>query len=203
MATKGKTAAPAAPKTIVETVKVGSILSESNFYTVSRIEGDFVFAKNDDGVEIRLSKAYVNQCTVSADLVNEEKEMTKTQLAELFINSPRVAMTVAFIKQGTEKTQKAFNAEKAEAIRKIRQARVSDVEGLLNDLIDNPLSRTIPGALRVMKGRHFGRVDELGRVQFIDMEQARGDKEHDARLRQVDPRTIQYLIIEGVKYNLK
>jgi len=36
------------------------------------------------------------------------------------------------------------------------------------------------------------------------MEQAKGSKpEYDERLRQVDPRTIQYVIVGGKKYTLK
>ena len=47
-------------------------------------------------------------------------------------------------------------------------------------------------------------VDDLGRVHFVDMEQAKGDKpDSDARMRQIDPRTIQYIIVGGIKYSLK
>ena len=51
-----------------------------------------------------------------------------------------------------------------------------------------------------MKGRHHGHVDELGRVHFVDME-IKGPIA--SKMRQVDPRTIQFLIIDKVKYSLK
>jgi hypothetical protein len=39
---------------------------------------------------------------------------------------------------------------------------------------------------------------------ITDIEQAKGSKaDYDARLRQVDPRTIQYVIVGGTKYTLK
>ena len=55
-----------------------------------------------------------------------------------------------------------------------------------------------------MKGRHYGNIDDLGRIHFIDMEVEKGDNpDYDGRSRQVDPRTIQYLIVNNVKYTLK
>ena len=124
-----------------------------------------------------------------------------TELAELFIASPRVAITVAFMKKATDKTKKAYEAEKATKIAEIQNARVADVPALLNNLIENPITRIIPGDLRVMKGRHYGKVDELGRIQFIDMELPTNDAA--GRTRQVDPRTIQWVCVNGVKYSLK
>jgi len=150
-----------------------------------------------------MGNSYVESILKSADSFDTTKELSKTQLADLLLNNPRTAMTVAFVKTATEKSAKAFKEEKAAAIARVQAARTSDVEKLLSDLIDNPITRTIPGELRVMKGRHNGTQDELGRVQFIDMEQSKGSGAHDARMRQVDPRSIQYLIVDNVKYTLK
>ena len=55
-----------------------------------------------------------------------------------------------------------------------------------------------------MVGRHYGAVDEFGRIHFVDMEIERDiTKSYDNRMRLVDPRTIKYLIVNNVKYILK
>jgi hypothetical protein len=125
-------------------------------------------------------------------------------LADIFINTPRIAMTVAYYKKDTEKTKKDWEAEKAAKIEEINNAKVSEVPSLLNNLIENPISKIIPGELRVMKGRHYGEVDDLGRVRFVDMEISLNKNSNmDNRLRLVDPRTISYIIVDGIKYSLK
>jgi hypothetical protein len=88
-------------------------------------------------------------------------------------------------------------------IARFQEARVNEIAALVQEFIDNPITDTIPGELRIMKGRHYGNMDDLGRIQFIDMEADRGTSEHDGRNRQVDPRTIQSITVNGVKYNLK
>ena len=192
-----------APAT-VEVVGPGSILSETSFYVVQSITAGKVLVKDDQGHDITLSERYVNEICISADSYETEEKKTMTELAEIFISSPRIAMTVAYITKGTEKTKRDFDLEKSEKIAEIQSASLSTASKLLEDLIENPITRTIPGKLRVMKGRHYGHVDELGRISFIDMEISRDvTKDYDTRSRLVDPRTIQELIINKVKYILK
>ncbi len=185
----------------VKNLKVGSVLSESSFFVVKSIQKDSISMIDDHDNEITIGNEYVEKVLNSADLFESEEKKTMTELAELFINSPRIAMTVAFYKKDTTKTKKVFDAEKQAKIDAIQGARVSDVPKLLNDLIENPLSKVIPGELRVMKGRHYSEIDELGRIKFTDMEIKKTTAE--SRLRQVDPRTILFLIINNVKYSLK
>ena len=185
-------------------LKKGSILSETSFFVVKEVNSNGITVLDDFSNEITIGNEYVEKVLSSADLFDKEEKKTMTELADLFINSPRIAMTVAFFKKDTAKTKKAYDAEKQAKIDEISNAKVSDVPRLLSDLIENPISKVIPGELRVMKGRHYGHVDDLGRVNFVDMEQDKGSKpDFDARMRQVDPRTIQYIIVGGVKYSLK
>ena len=186
-------------------LKPGSILSESSFFIVKSINKDDIAMVDDFGNELTIGKPYVQNILSSADSFVSEEKKTMTELAEIFIGSPRIAMTVAFYKKDVTKTQKAYKAEIAAAVAKVQAARVSEVEGLLTSLIENPISKVIPGELRVMKGRHYGHVDELGRIHFTDMEQTRdiSKRDYDTRKREVDPRTILYLIVNNVKYSLK
>jgi len=185
-------------------LKSGSILSESSFYVVNQVTANEIVVTDDMGNSgIRISREYAEAILASADSFSKEEKKTKTELADILINSSRVAMTVCFVKADKEKPKRAFAAEKAAMIKKVQDAPTREVEGLLSELIENPISRIIPGEIRVMKGRHYGTIDDLGRIHFIDMEVAKGSGEHDARLRQIDPRTIQYIIVNNVRYTLK
>lgn len=188
----------------IKDLKVGSILSETSFFKVTRVDADGIGVIDDNGTPLNIGKGYAESILSSAELFSSEEKKTMTELADILINNPRVAMTVAFFKKDTAKTQKAYKAEVAAAIAEVQSAPVSKVEGLLTKLIENPISKVIPGELRIMKGRHYGHVDDLGRVHFVDMELDKGtNPESDARMRQIDPRTVQYIIVGGVKYSLK
>lgn len=203
------TAKKATPVTIVNKVTTGTILSETSFYVVEDIRNDKVIVRDDLGNKITMGEKYVEQICVSADSWEFEEKKSMTELAEIFISSPRIAMTVAFYKKDEVKTKTAYNKEVSDAILRVQNAKVSEVEGLLKNLIENPISKSTPGALRIMKGRHHGHIDELGRVHFIDMELDNIKKPsadggvYDTRKREVDPRTILYLIVNKVKYTLK
>lgn len=181
----------------VKKLNPGSILSESTYYIVKEVKGNDVIC-DINGQEVTLSKEYTEALLHSADQYSSEEQKTKTELAEIAIKSSRIAMTIAFYKQDKDKTKKAFMAEKAAKIAEIQNARVSEVESLLSNLIDNPILSYIPGELRIMKGVHYGDIDDLGRIQFSDMEIAQGHN-----MRQVDPRTIEYIIVNNIKYTLK
>lgn len=182
-------------------LKKGSILSETSFFVVEKVLPDGILVKDDNGTEVEIGNDYVEQILNSADYYETEEEKTMTELADIFKQNARIAMTVAFYKKDEAKTKKVYEAEVKQAIEKVQNAKVSEVEGLLRNLIENPVSKIIPGELRVMKGRHYGGMNDLGRIDFIDMELPSTDAMKG--IRQVDPRTIQYLIVNKVKYNLK
>ena len=47
-------------------------------------------------------------------------------------------------------------------------------------------------------------MNNFGRVDFVDMEiQKDFSLSYDNRFRQVDPRTIEWLIVNGIKYVVK
>jgi hypothetical protein len=185
-------------------IKKGSVLSETSFYVVKDVKPTEVIVKDEFGNEVKIGKPYVEKVLCSADYWESEEKKTMTELADIFIHSPRIAMTVAFYKKDTPKTKKDFEAEKAAKVKEIQNASLATASKLIEDLIEHPLSKVIPGQLRVMKGRHYGHLDDLGRVHFIDMElDKESDKDYDTRKREVDPRTIQWLIVNKVKYTLK
>lgn len=179
-------------------LKEGAILGESQYYTVEKIKGDKVQLLPDGGTSIVVDKAYVENYLHSADQFTKEEKLTKTQLAELFINSPRLAMTVAFFKQDKPKSKKQYKEDLATQAEKIKNDFMKKGISAIEEALMEPVLTYIPGELRIMRGRHYGEVDELGRIQFTDMDITTG---HNAR--QVDPRTIQWVIVNDVKYTFK
>jgi len=79
-------------------LKAGDILGESQYYTVEKIAGERVQLKTPTG-SVVVDKGYVETYLDSANQFTSESDATKTQLADIFINNPRIVMTVAFFKQ--------------------------------------------------------------------------------------------------------
>lgn len=183
--------------TTFKDLKIGDILGESQYYVVQKVAGDRVQLKAGEG-SVVVDKAYVENYLNSADQFSKEENMTKTALAELFIGNPRIVMTVAFFKQDKTKTIKAYKAEVQEQAEKVQKDFMAKGISAVIEALSNPVSKIIPGELRVMRGRHYGEVDDLGRITFTDMEVTDG-----TQLRAVDPRTIQYIIVNDIKYSLK
>jgi hypothetical protein len=178
-------------------LKKGSILSELSFYTVESISNNEANLVDSLGNKITIGKQYVEDILSSADYFDSEiTNVNVTTLAKKLINSPRVAMTVGFYKKDKKKTKAALNKEIADKSLEFADASLLEVSLLIEDLIKNPITEYIPGDFRIMKGRHEGKMNDLGRLEFYDMEDG-------GRPKQVDPRTIEYIIVEGVKYSKK
>ncbi len=186
-------------KLSTEKIKVGDIISEVQYYRVTEVNPASVATVMDNGEKISLSSGYLNAAVMySADYVNSEEKATKTKLEELFKEHPRTAMTVCFRKQPKEQDVAATIAElypnkgkiisEAEFVQKAKEIAKS----------------VIQGELRVMRGRHYNSYGAGSRVQFVDMDIEQDmSKDYDTRMRLVDPRTIEHLIVNGIKYALK
>lgn len=192
-----------AKKTITDfsKVKKGSKLSETQFYTVTEVRHGEVDVVNDLGEEITLYESYIEALLVSADQFSETKQMSRTDVINLFVASTNVACTVNFNKKVDEKeVQKAL-----EALYPNKGGKILS-EADFKKAIKANLTDALEGKERTMVGRHYGRTDEFGRIKFIDMDVTGGYdeiKDYDTRTRLVDPRTINWVILRGVKYEVK
>jgi len=176
-------------------MKKGNILSESQFYIVEEVKSSGnVIVMDDNNQKIELSKEYASVMLSSAHDFAKEEKKTKTELAELFITSSRVAMTVCFYKQVKE----------GDVTSEIMKAYEGSTVKTMESAIKKAVKKGLEGEERVMIGRHYGATDEFGRIHFVDMEVTKDPaKGYDNRMRLVDPRTLQYLIVNNVKYSLK
>lgn len=176
-------------------------LSETQFYSVEVIKGDKVQLKNDFGELIVVDKPYVEKLLVTNDQVESNKTMSRTDVINLFMTSTNVICTVNFNKKIDEKeVKKELVALYPNTGGKIISK--ADFEKAISKSLKNALT----GEERTMVGRHYGHADEFGRIKFIDMEAPGGYDEAkgtDSRQRLVDPRTINWIILRGIKYEAK
>lgn len=180
-------------------LKTGEKLSETQYYQVEKIVGDKVQLKNDFDEAIVVTKDYVEKCLVSAEQFDSEKKMSRTDIVNLFLSSPNVVLTVNYNKQIKEDEVK----------RQLCDLYPNKGGKLLSEAdftkrVNECLTAALVGEERTMTGRHYGQKDEFGRIRFIDMEQVKDtSKDYDTRQRLVDPRTINWLIVKGIKYITK
>lgn len=169
---------------------VGEVLSESQYYKVEKIVGSKVQLINGEGNRVVVDNNYVNQSLSSASQFTETKKVTKTELAEIFLQHSRVAMTVMFNKKLDNKkvTESISTIYSKLGIGMTQADFTKQVKAVIN----------LKGDERVMVGRHYGNPDVNGRVSFVDMNIESGNPN-----RLVDPRTINYLIVNNVKYLIK
>lgn len=175
-------------------LKTGNVLSEQQFYTVEKIVGEKVQLKNDFGTAIVVDKGYVESCLQSADQYTEERKVNKTEAAALFLAHSGVAITVNFNKQ----------VKDTDVVKEIMTAYEGSTPKGMEIAVKKAVKEALTGVERTMVGRHYGELNELGRVQFVDMEEAKtAGKDYDTRLRLVDPRGINWFISRGIKYTVK
>lgn len=180
-------------------LKPFSKLSETQYYTVKQINPRSVELINDNGEEIELNDKYVEACLVSADEFSSEKTMSRTDLTNLFLASTNVVLTVNYNKQIDKKEVEAQLA----ALYPNKGGKILP-EKDFKTKVSQLLTSALKGEERTMVGRHYGSQDEFGRVHFIDMEITRDTtKDYDNRQRLVDTRTINWVILRGVKYSVK
>lgn len=182
-----------------ENLVVGEKLSEAQFYSVAKVGRAKVQLLSDDGREVVLDKAYVEGFLVSSRQHSSEQEITRTEAAALFLASRGIALTVNYNTQVKEKDA----LEELYSLYPNKGGRLAS-EADFKKKAKTIISSVITGEERTMIGRHYGSINEFGRVSFIDMEIKKDPtKDYDTRTRQVDPRTINWMVIKGVKYTVK
>lgn len=184
-------------------VKIGDYWSMTSFGIVTGIDKydgikRYFAVKDDDGREYNVENPLEDLFSFH-DKHSEEKEVTKTEMSNVFQSNARVIMTVNFNKQVKEKefVEKMVEFYPNDGGKsKSRKVFEGEIRSAVKDLL--------LGDERTMIGRHYGTTDDFGRIKFIDMEQEKdSERGYDTRNRLVDPRTINWMIVDNVKYVLK
>jgi len=168
--------------------------SEFQVYSVEKIKGDQVELKNEAGESIVVDKGYVENCLITADQFTKEEIVNKTRAAEIFAANPEVVMTVSFQKQTKE----------ADVIAEITEAYENSTPKEFATKLKKAVKTGLNGVERTLVGFHKGNSDEFGRISMLDLDIVKDvTKSYDNRIRNVDPRTINFLVVKGVKYTVK
>lgn len=188
------TATPKARTDRFSKLKVGDVISETQYYTVDRIAGSKVQLRNDNGEPITVNSEYVNSCLNTADQYDDTVTVSRTEAIQKFLGHPYTAMCVNFNKKIDEKL----------IAQSIIEAHENSTPKQFESVVKKSIKNALIGEERTMYGRHHGHTDDFGRVNFVDMKLEKDpSKEHDTRNRLVDPRTINWLIVKGIKYVVK
>ena len=169
-------------------LKKGSIVSSCLYYTVTKDVEDHdthVQVRDEDGNFISISTEVISDGNYhSADQFTSTEEVTRTDLVNHLANARDSVFSVAFNKQPAVKDVVDAASEKDEK----KRAKL--------------VREAMRGESRVLRG-YLAQIDtHTGRTTVIDMD-AKGGVTKQSKLRQVDHRSIEYLIMHGKKYVAK
>lgn len=181
----------------VEDLKVGDKWSRQSYGKVIGIISPLggvttVEVENEHGLQWRISQELFEKEFLTHDQYDETEMKTRTELAEICMENPRVVMTICFKKQNEPN-------DVADAL----QDKLNDVDDV-DELIDNRrkwrklIRDTMADNDRTLIGFHTCAKDTGGRLFFTDME-----IEDGSNVRKVDPRNIRWMIVNNVRYVVK
>ena len=166
----------------------GDHWSRNSYGKIVAVHQDEVIVENDQGTRWAIDPDLFEAEFTTANQFDETKKITRTEMVTKITSSARVAMTIFFRKKPEHKAL---------------------VDAVVNIMVADPLIKrralsaklkeATAGEARTMVGRHFGTTDEFGRIQFLDVE----GSSSGTGLKTVDPRTVDWCIIENVRYELK
>lgn len=204
----------------ISKLKSGDILSETSHYKVESIYGTNVNLRHyESGEGVSINIGYIEKFINSGDEFNEVIEVTKEDkkdgtpgIRTIFenIHSGQV-FTVCFKKQDKVKSVKEFKAEVdtlveefCKEIDKVKSSKkgVADyVKRTLPAIIQSPVSKTIEGEDRILRGYKIQFESRDGRYNCVDMDIEKTEKE--SGIRPVNINSIRWIIFNGVKYVVK
>lgn len=172
-------------KTETSQLRIGDKLSRTSYMTIlgRNIKGFIV--KNEAGFEWTIDEGVIAEECYSADQFNETKEITRTELIEIFSKTGDAIYTVNFNKQ--PKVEEVFD----EIANKGKLISNSDMK--------KKLKEGMKGEPRTLVGYTVKVETGFGRSQVVDLEVPQG--QHN--IRQVDHRTLNFLILKNIKYIVK
>lgn len=173
-------------------LQAGDVLSETQYYTVQRVTPDGVDIINERGFPFHISKGIVEEGMFASNQYGETVEVTRTQLIEIFSQVKDTVFEVCYLTQ-----PKADDIN--EAIESANKGKIIPVAEL-----KKVVKETYKGKERILTGYLISTETGFGRSLVIDLKADKGtNPNHDGRIRQVDHRTLIYLIHKNVKYVVK
>lgn len=170
-------------------VAVGERLALFNYYTVSSIDSEYVHCEDENGNSVRIGRKIVDNSMVSTTQFSETKKVTRTRLAQIIEQLGHLPFAVCF----TKKVEPNAIADALDPKELGSQAKRRKI-----------VKQLMEGEERVMHCKLQRSIEddplmELGRYKVIDLENS---KPHHPALRLVDTRTIKWLVVDGVKFEV-
>lgn len=165
----------------------GDYLSETQYYLVKKKALGEIIVSNERGFEFSIGREIVEEGLLSAGQYTSEQKVSRTAIVQLLEDAKDRVFTVNFNKLPSEKSV-------LECLKKVAVADLANEKAL------KKLSKEILiGETRTLIGHLDATEAKMGRSTVTDLEIPVG--QHRQRL--VDHRTINWLIIGGVKYLTK
>jgi hypothetical protein len=173
-------------------LKAGDRLSETQYYEVTDVTDEGISVRNARGYSLDIAKSVVEEGMYSASQFEEERRISRTELSEILEQAGDTAFTVNFNKQIKERD--ALNEIQA-AFNEIPNKSSDEIQ----DLLKIAARRAIKGEERTLLGYLLRSEPKMGRSQVVDLEVPPGRN----RIRLVDHRTLNWLILKKIKYIAK
>lgn len=163
----------------------GNWFSTSMYVRVDKINGDKVDVFNSRGHNLSMTRNILEMEMYSADHYANEEKSNMTDLAKILEEARDSIFTVVF-------TKKLSKEQIKNEIGKYNKAKMAE-PSVVNELV-----KTLQGETVTIVGRLVDSEPKLGRSLVVDLNA--GVKNN---LRQVDHRTIKYIIFQNTRYSLK
>jgi hypothetical protein len=172
-------------------LEVGEYLSEVQYYKIVDLADNSVTVINERGFQLNVDRDIIAEGMYSASQYATERLVTRTEICEQLEQAGNQIFTVNFYKQ-----VKINDVEKklVTAIKSKTDIPLSEAEIII--ALKKASKSLLEGEERTLIG-YLSKVEaKVGRSTVIDLELPT-DRD---RIRQVDHRTINWLILKNVKY---
>lgn len=172
---------------------VGHYLSETQYYKVINVIGSMVEVENERGFTFSVNKNIIEEGMYTANQFTEEVKVSRTELINIFTSLGDTVFTVCFNKQPKVE-------DINEAIAQANKGKIIPIAEL-QKIVKNAYK----GEERVLTGYMVNVETGFGRSTVIDLEADRSasTENWDSRLRQVDHRTLNWLVHKNKRYIVK
>lgn len=174
-------------------LSVGQFLSETQYYKIVNIVGPMVEVENERGFTFSINKNIIEEGIYTADQFTEEVKVSRTELINIFTNLGDTVFTVCFNKQPKPE-------DINDAIASANKGKIIPIAEL-----QKIVKEAYKGEERILTGYMINVETGFGRSTVIDLEadKSKSTENWDSRLRQVDHRSLQWLIYKNKKYIVK
>jgi hypothetical protein len=175
-------------------LQVGEYLSDIQYYKITKIDGKTISVINERGFESEIDKDIVQEGMFSASQYEFERPVTRTEACEILEQAGDQVFTVNFNKQVKEKElrDKLLSAIKKQNGELFSYSEIEKAVKKLSKEATEGEARTLIGYLLKVEPK-------MGRSSVIDLEIP--PDQH--RIRLIDHRTLNWLILKNVKYIVK